>query len=101
MFKPLAAAALAFIFVSSTAAIAADNQGALAPGKAASVKKAQLFQGGTGLYVLGAGVLIGGLALTLSGNGKGSVGATTTCPVSGCTSSSGGGTTTTATTTTP
>ena len=96
MLKALAAGALAGLFVLSTAAMAADtqgaavatgtqgaaatsNQGALAPGKAASVKDAQwVMVNGHWVWLVGAGLTIGGLAAVLSGSGNGSVSTTTT-----------------------
>lgn len=102
MFKPLAAGVLAAFMVVSTAAVAGTNQGALAPGKAASVKEAQSIAPTTVAYVVGAGVIIGGIALAVSGNSNGTVGTTTTCSPSGCTSTSttSGSTSTTSTTAT-
>lgn len=107
MFKPLAVGALACLLVSSTAATAgtakAGNQGALAPGKAASVERAELFQGGGMLLpIVGGGLVIGGIVLAVSGNSSGSVSSTTNCPVGGCspTPTSTSTSTTTATTTT-
>ena len=99
MLKALAVAGLLFF---STASMAAGTQGALAPGKAASVKEAQwVMENGQWVWLVGGGLVIGGLALTLSGNGNGSVGATDTCPLSGCpTPTPTPGTTTTTTTTT-
>ena len=101
MLKGLMAGAVAGLLVLSTAAMAANSQGALAPGKAASVKEAQwILVNGHWIWLVGAGFVIGGAALTLSGNGNGTVGATNTCPLSGCPTPTPGTTTSTATTTT-
>ena len=98
MLKALAAGALAGLVVLSTAAVAADNQGALAPGKAANVKEAQwVWANGEWVWIVGGGLVIGGLAATLSGNSNGGVGSTNTCPLSGCTPSTPTTTTTTTT----
>ncbi|HEY0281168.1 MAG TPA: hypothetical protein VGC27_00925, partial [Rhizomicrobium sp.] len=85
MFKRFGAAALAAsLLVSSTAFAAANaNQGALAQGKPATVKQAESYQGQKYVWwVLGAGVVIGGVALVASGDGHGLVG--TPCPFGGC-----------------
>ena len=87
MFRKFGGVALAAsMFVSSTAFAAADaNQGALPSGKAASVQQAQMFDDSNGLlWVVGLGIVGGGLALVLTGNGHGTVGTTTNCPLSGC-----------------
>ena len=97
MFKPLAVVALVVLVGAPTAAVAGSNQGALAPGKAASVKEAQSITPTTMAYVVGAGVLVGGIALAVSGNSSGSASATSACSPGGCTSAT---TTTTTTTTT-
>ena len=56
-----------------------QQQGALAPGGAAGVQKAQVFGGDDTLLILaGVGLIGGGLALVLSGNSNGSVSTTTT-----------------------
>ncbi len=102
MLKGLAAGAMAGLLVLSTATMAAGTQGALSPGKAASVKQAQwVFVNGQWVWLVGAGLVIGGVAAVLSGNGNGTVGATDTCPLSGCpTPTPTPGTNTTTTTTT-
>jgi len=98
MFKRFGAVALAASLLVSSTAFAATNasQGALAQGKPATVKQAESFHGQKYLWwALGAGVVIGGIALVASGDGHGLVGSTTPCPFSGCPA-----TTTTTTTTT-
>lgn len=100
MFRQFGAVALAAtMFVSSTAYAETEaNQAALAQGKPASVKQAESYDNrNLPCWILGAGVVIGGLALILSGNGHGTVGATTPCPPGGCLPVT---TTTTTTTTT-
>ena len=100
MLKALTAGALAGALVLSTAAMAAGTQGALAPGKAASVKEAQwMLVNGQWVWLVGAGLVIGGVAATLSGSGNGTVGATNTCPLTGCPTPTP--TTTTSTSTSP
>lgn len=87
MFRKFGGVALAAsMFVSSTAFAAADaNQGALPSGKAASVQQAQMFDDSNGLlWIVGLGIVGGGLALVMTGNGHGTVGSTTTCPIGGC-----------------
>lgn len=101
MLKGLTAGIVAGLLVLSTAAMAANSQGALAPGKAASVKQAQwVMVNGHWIWLLGGAVIIGGAAMVASGNSNGTVGATNTCPLSGCPTPTPGTTTTTATTTT-
>ncbi len=92
MIRRLGAALLAgAMFVSSSALAASSatprsiaNQGALTPGKAADVKQAQSFGGTAGMLLLGGGLVIGGIVLVLQGDGRGAVGSTTTCPLTGC-----------------
>lgn len=87
MIRRLSAAVLAgAMFVSSSAlATGSATQGALAPGKAADVKQAEGYKDMTPLWwVLGGGVIIGGIILVATGDGHGAVGSTTTCPFSGC-----------------
>jgi hypothetical protein len=71
--------------VSGTVAVAAGaNQGALAGGKPAGVKQAEGYMGQHQLlWLLGGGLVIGGIVLVATGNGHGTVGAT--CPLPGCT----------------
>jgi hypothetical protein len=67
-----AAVAAAMIVSSSTVAFGATtsvNQGPLAPGSAAGVHQAQAFAGPNAwLWLLGAGVVIGGIVLVTSGH---------------------------------
>ena len=87
MLKNLGAWALATSMLVSGSAYAAGStdQGALSRGMSANLKQAQSLDGQTPLCLLvGAGVVIGGIALIASGNGHGSIGSTTTCPFSGC-----------------
>jgi hypothetical protein len=102
MFKKFSAVALAAsMLVSSTAFAAANaNQGALTQGGAATVKQAQSYSDREKLWwILGAGIIIGGIVLVSGGDGHGVIGATTTCPFSGCPVTPPTTTTTTTTTT--
>ena len=81
MLKKLGALALAGSMFASSSALAATaaNQGALAPGKPAAVKQAQEYHGQHYLlWILGAGVVIGGIVLVSSGNSHGTTSTTTT-----------------------
>jgi len=75
-------AVAASLFLSSTAMVAADaNKGALPQGTPAGVQKAQAeVPGGVLLYVIGGGVVVGGIILVATGNGHGNV----NCKLSGC-----------------
>ncbi len=87
MLRKLGAVALAttMLISSATYALAQGGQGALTPGKAASVKQAESFtDSNTLILLLGVGVVAGGIALVASGDGHGVVGSTTTCPLTGC-----------------
>ena len=82
MFRNLGALALAASVLMSSTAYAATvaNQGALAQGVPASVKQAQSHDDRTPLcWILGAGVVIGGIVLIASGNGHGAIGSSTEC----------------------
>jgi hypothetical protein len=61
--RVLIAAATAASLLVSSAFAATDTVAPLAPGKPAGVKKAQLAESTTLLWVLGAGLVIGGIAL--------------------------------------
>lgn len=79
-----AVAVAASMLFSTTAAVAADtdaHQGALAPGKAAGVKQAQMLDDNTALWLLGGAVVIGGIVLVATGTGNGSTATTTTSTV--------------------
>jgi hypothetical protein len=79
MFRKLASAALASaLLLSSTAAFAASdsNQAALAPGKPAGVKEAQMFAP-TWIWVAGIGVIALGVVLVASGGNNGTSTTTT------------------------
>lgn len=96
----LAAWVIATSLAVSGMAMAAEsaNVGALASGQPAGVKQAQSFGGSHQLlWVVGGGLVVGGIVLVATGNGHGTVGST--CPLAGCTSPSTT-TTTPATTTT-
>lgn len=54
------------------------QQAALAPGKAAGVKQAQMMGQHTWMVILGAAVVVGGIILATSDNGNGTVSTTTT-----------------------
>lgn len=103
MAKKLGVFAVASSLLVTSVALAAGgaNQGALPGGTPAGVTKAQ---GWTGdhqlLWLVGGGVVVGGIVLVATGNGHGSIGGT--CPLPGCTSSSSSSSSTpTTTTTTP
>lgn len=87
----------ASLVVSGTVVAASGaSQGALAGGKPAGVKQAEAFAGDHQLlWLIGGGLVIGGIVLVATGNGHGTVGPT--CPLPGCTPPP----TTTTTTTTP
>lgn len=74
--------ALGIVMASATGVMAgttdSNAKGALAPGGAAGVKKAQTFMGDTGLYILGGAVVVGGVLLVANGNGGHGVSTTTT-----------------------
>jgi hypothetical protein len=75
-----AIAVSAAMLVSTTTAFAAGadtNAGALAPGKAAGVKQAQMMDDTTALWLLGGAVVIGGIVLVATGTGNGSSTSTT------------------------
>ena len=100
MLRRIGAVALAAtMFVSSTAFAATDgNRAALSQGRPASVKQAESYDSrNLPCWILGAGIVIGGIVLIASGNSHGNVGNTTACPLGGCPTP----TTTTSTTTTP
>ena len=80
-----------------TSAFAADSVGPLTPGKPAGVQKAQAGDT-TLLWLIGAGLVVGGIILVASNNGGNS---TPTGSTGGGSTSGGGGTTTTTTSTTP
>jgi hypothetical protein len=80
-------------------AASGDKQGALPSGTPAGVSKASAWnESNQLLWLLGGGVVIGGIVLVTTGNGHGTIGAN--CPFSGCTSSSTSTSTTSPTTTT-
>lgn len=78
-----AVVAVAMLLSSTAAAFAGTEgqqkqQGALAPGAAAGVQQAQMFEGPTvWLWLLGVGIVAGGIALAASGNGAGTPSTTT------------------------
>lgn len=96
--------ALCAALLVSTGAQATDSA-VLSSGKAAGPKEALSFAGHTQLlWVVGGGLVVGGVVLVATGNGHGTV--SSSCPVTGCTttttgtSGSGSTSTTTKTTTT-
>lgn len=98
MLRRIGAWAIAASVIVSTTAYAAQNanQGALSQGTPAGVKQAESWTGNHQLlWVLGGGIVVGGIILVATGNGHGSVGPN--CPLPGCTPPP---TTTTTTTTT-
>lgn len=94
--RRLIAVALATSLIASNA-IAAENTGALAPGKPAGVKQAAI-SGGSFFWILGLAFLGAGIGIAASGNGGNNPGTTTnTLPSTGTNPPT---TTTTTTTTT-
>jgi hypothetical protein len=88
--------ALSLLFAGTASAAENANRGALAQGTPAGVKQAQSWQGHHQLlWLIGGGIVVGGIVLVATGNGHGAIG--TTCPLPGCTATA---TTSTATTTT-
>ena len=81
MMRKIGAALLAVSMMSSTVAVAASpakvTQGVLAPGKAAGVKQAQL-AGGALIWLIGLGIIAGGVVLVTTGNSDGNTTTTTT-----------------------
>jgi hypothetical protein len=97
MLKRIGALVGAAALVVSTTAYAAENanQGALSQGTPAGVKQAESWAGSNQmLWLLGGGIVVGGIILVATGNGHNAVGP---CPLAGCTAP----TTTTTTTTRP
>ncbi len=80
MMRKIGAAVLAGFMLTSTLAVAASpanvTQGALAPGKAAGVKEAQL-NSRLWFWLLGLGFVAGGILLVTSSNSNGSATTTT------------------------
>ena len=72
--------AAALIASSSTAAMAeaSSQQGALSPGRAAGVQQAQMLGSHTLLFILGLGIVVGGILLISGSNGHHTVSTTTT-----------------------
>lgn len=94
-----ALAVTASLVLTSTAfAAGSTNEGALSKGGAAGVKQAESFSNHQLLWLVGGGLVIGGIVLVATGNGHGSVGPT--CPLDGCTPPPTPPVTTTTTTTT-
>jgi hypothetical protein len=93
--RTIGAALLATTMIVSSA-FAADSVGPLTPGKPAGVQKAQAGDT-TLLWLIGAGLVVGGIILVASNNGGNSTPSGTTSGGS----TGGGGTTTTTTATTP
>jgi hypothetical protein len=76
-----------FAETSENSTVPITNHAALSGGTAAGVKKAQSFTGGSQLlWVVGGGLIIGGIVMVATGNGHGATG--TTCPLPGCPSGS-------------
>ena len=88
MYKQFGAVVLAASLFVSSAALAAEgaNQGALAPGKPATVKQASwILLNGHWVWLVGGAFVVGGVALAASGGGggHGTVSTTTTGTGSG------------------
>jgi hypothetical protein len=69
--RTVGAALLATTMIVSSAFAATDSVGPLTPGKPAGVQKAQM-DDKTLLWVIGAGLVIGGIVLVASGSGNSS-----------------------------
>jgi len=67
--RTIGSALLATTMIVSSAFAATDSVGPLAPGKPAGVQKAQAEDSTTLLWVLGAGLVIGGIALVATNGG--------------------------------
>lgn len=70
--RTIGAALLATTMIVSSAFAATDSVGPLTPGKSAGVQKAQMDDNSTLLWVVGAGLVIGGIVLIASGSGNSS-----------------------------
>ena len=69
--RTVGAALLATTMIVSSAFAATDTVGPLTPGKPAGVQKAQM-EDSTLLWIVGAGLVIGGIVLVASGSGNSS-----------------------------
>ena len=69
--RTVGAALLATTMIVSSAFAATDTVGPLTPGKPAGVQKAQM-DDSTLLWIVGAGLVIGGIVLVASGSGNSS-----------------------------
>ena len=69
--RTIGAALLATTMIVSSAFAATDSVGPLTPGKPAGVQKAQM-EDSTLLWIVGAGLVIGGIVLVASGSGNSS-----------------------------
>ena len=69
--RTIGAALLATTMIVSSAFAATDTVGPLTPGKPAGVQKAQM-EDSTLLWIVGAGLVIGGIVLVASGSGNSS-----------------------------
>ena len=78
--------AAGLLAASSTALAAGTQQGALAPGRAAGVHKAQLYMyGGLWIWVVGGAIVAtGAAAVAAAGGNSNSAVTTTSCPASSC-----------------
>jgi hypothetical protein len=68
--RTIGSALLAATLIVSSAFAATDSVGPLAPGKPAGVKKAQDVDTATLLWVVGGGLVVGGIALAASSGGN-------------------------------
>ena len=99
MVRKFGAWAIAASILVSNFAYAAQNanQGALSQGTPSGVKQAESWTGNHQLlWLLGGGIVVGGIILVATGNGHGTVGSP--CPLPGCTPPPTPTTTTTTTT---
>ena len=72
-----AGVAVAFLLSTTAAYAGSADQGALAPGKAAGVKQAQMMDDDTALWLIGGAIVIGGIILVATGTGNGTTTVTT------------------------
>lgn len=101
MLRKAGSALVALAMMGSVPALAAQGgQGALAPGKAAGVHKAQMMEMPHYVWIAGVGLVLIGLGVAASGGSSHNAVVTTSCAPNGTSCSSGTTTTSTSTTST-